>query len=98
VVDKVALGRVFSEYFGFPCQSSFHQILHHHDHLGQATMGQSVATVLSGPSLTPSTTKQIKKKKELTFSNWDQTPHFVEFLLEAGSKVGLWVLVLQRNS
>jgi hypothetical protein len=25
VVDKVALGQVFSEYFGFPCQSSFHQ-------------------------------------------------------------------------
>jgi hypothetical protein len=24
VVDKVALGQVFSEYFGFPCQSSFH--------------------------------------------------------------------------
>jgi hypothetical protein len=23
VVDKVALGQVFSEYFGFPCQSSF---------------------------------------------------------------------------
>jgi hypothetical protein len=22
VVDKVALGQVFSEYFGFPCQSS----------------------------------------------------------------------------
>jgi hypothetical protein len=34
VVDKVALGQVFSEYFGFPCQSSFHQILHHH-HPGQ---------------------------------------------------------------
>jgi hypothetical protein len=29
VVDKVALGQVFSKYFGFPCQSSFHQILHH---------------------------------------------------------------------
>jgi hypothetical protein len=27
VVDKVALGLVFSEYFGFPCQSSFHQLL-----------------------------------------------------------------------
>jgi hypothetical protein len=27
VVDKVALGQVFSEYFGFPCQSSFHQLL-----------------------------------------------------------------------
>jgi hypothetical protein len=26
VVDKVALGQVFSKYFGFPCQSSFHQI------------------------------------------------------------------------
>jgi hypothetical protein len=35
VVDKVALGRVFSEYFGFPCQSSFHQILHHHNHPGK---------------------------------------------------------------
>jgi hypothetical protein len=34
VVDKVALGQVFSEYFGFPCQSSFHQILHLHHHPG----------------------------------------------------------------
>jgi hypothetical protein len=25
VVDNVALGQVFSEYFGFPCQSSFNQ-------------------------------------------------------------------------
>jgi hypothetical protein len=35
VVDKVALGQVFSEYFGFPCQSLFHQILHNHNHPGQ---------------------------------------------------------------
>jgi hypothetical protein len=34
VVDKVALGQVFSEYFGFPCPSSLHQILHHHNHPG----------------------------------------------------------------
>jgi hypothetical protein len=27
VVDNVALGQVFSEYFGFPCQSLFHQFL-----------------------------------------------------------------------
>jgi hypothetical protein len=33
VVDKVALGQVFSEYFGFPCQSSFRQLLHNHPHL-----------------------------------------------------------------
>jgi hypothetical protein len=36
VVDKVALGQVFSEYFGFPCQPLFHQMLHHHNHLGLA--------------------------------------------------------------
>jgi hypothetical protein len=35
VVDKVALGQVFSEYFGFLCQSSLHQILHPHNQLGQ---------------------------------------------------------------
>jgi hypothetical protein len=35
VVDKVASGEVFCEYFGFPCQSSFHQLLHHHNHPGQ---------------------------------------------------------------
>jgi hypothetical protein len=35
VVDKAALGQVFSEYFGFPCQS-FHQFLHHHNHPGLA--------------------------------------------------------------
>jgi hypothetical protein len=32
VADKVALGQVFSEYFGFPCQFSFHLLLHIHHH------------------------------------------------------------------
>jgi hypothetical protein len=41
VVDKVALGQVFSEYFGFPCQSSFHQLLHIHISPGAGTIGQS---------------------------------------------------------
>jgi hypothetical protein len=27
-VDRVALGQVFSEYFGFPCLLEFHQLLH----------------------------------------------------------------------
>jgi hypothetical protein len=36
VVDEVALGQFFSEYFDFPCQSSFHQFLHHHNHPGLA--------------------------------------------------------------
>jgi hypothetical protein len=34
VVDKVTLGQVFSEYFGFPCRSSFHQIVHPHNDPG----------------------------------------------------------------
>jgi hypothetical protein len=33
VVGKAALGQVFSEYFGFLYQSSFHQFLHHYNHL-----------------------------------------------------------------
>jgi hypothetical protein len=35
VVDEVALERVFSEYLGLPCQSSFQQIIHHHNHQEQ---------------------------------------------------------------
>jgi hypothetical protein len=50
VVDKVALGQIFFEYFGFPCQSSFHQFLYNHNHLS------------SGAGKSP--TAEIKKKNE----------------------------------
>jgi hypothetical protein len=61
VVDKVALGRVFSEYFGFPCQFSFHRLLHTHQlSSGAGTTGQLVADVPSGLSLTPP--RETKKK------------------------------------
>jgi hypothetical protein len=42
VVDKVAMAQVFSEYFGFPYQSLFHQFLHNHPHLssGVGTIDQ----------------------------------------------------------
>jgi hypothetical protein len=57
VVDKVALGQVFSKYFGFPCQIAFHRLLHNHHHLspGAGKIGQIVAAVPSGLtiSLTP---------------------------------------------
>jgi hypothetical protein len=55
VVDKEVLEQVSSEYFGFPCQSLFHQLLHNHHHLssGAGTGGQTVAAVPSGLSLTP---------------------------------------------
>jgi hypothetical protein len=54
VVNRVAMGRVFFEYFGFPCQFSFHRLLHIHHHLSSwaGTIGQLVADVPSGPSLT----------------------------------------------
>jgi hypothetical protein len=41
--DKVALGQVFSEYFGFPCnRRSLHQLLHTHPHVssGECTIGK----------------------------------------------------------
>jgi hypothetical protein len=56
---KAALGQVFSEYFGFPCQS-FHRFLHHHNHTGLAQQtigGRSVEWTLIPPP-----TIQIKKK------------------------------------
>jgi hypothetical protein len=55
VVNKVALGQVFSKHFGFPFQSAFHQLLHNHHHLfiwGWYNRPIVVA-VLSGLSLTP---------------------------------------------
>jgi hypothetical protein len=53
VVDKVALEQVFSKYFDFPCQFSFHRLLHiHHLSSGACTTGQLVADVPSGLSLT----------------------------------------------
>jgi hypothetical protein len=54
-MDKVALGQVFFNYFGFPCQFSFHRLLnihyhhHHHHHLssGAGTIGQKYLTSAS---------------------------------------------------
>jgi hypothetical protein len=57
---QIGSGVGFPEYFSFPCQSSFHLILHHHNHPGQATIGQSVATVPSEPSWTPHLNKRKK--------------------------------------
>jgi hypothetical protein len=63
VVDKVALGHVFSEYLGFPCQFSFHRLPHTHHHLPSrtGTIGQIVANVVDSVS---HQTKKLKKKKK----------------------------------
>jgi hypothetical protein len=61
VVDKVALGQRFSEYFGFPCQFSFHRPLHnHHLSSGAGTISQIISDVPNGLSLisTPETEKK----------------------------------------
>jgi hypothetical protein len=62
VVDKMALGKAFSKYFGFICQFSFHRLLHtHHLSSGAGTIGQLVADVPNGLSLKPH--QETKKKK-----------------------------------
>jgi hypothetical protein len=47
VVDRVALGHVFSECFSVPCQFSFHQMRHAHLSSSTGTVSQLVADVLS---------------------------------------------------
>jgi hypothetical protein len=62
VVGKVTLGQIFSEYFGFPCQFSFHRLLHtHHLSSGAGAIIQLVADVPSGLSLTPPQETKITK-------------------------------------
>jgi hypothetical protein len=53
MVNKVALGQVFSEYFGSRSQFLFHQKLHTHVSSGAGTIGQLVAEVPSGLGLIP---------------------------------------------
>jgi hypothetical protein len=66
-MDKVALGQVFSEYFGFPFQFLFHRLLHilHHLLLGAGTIEQLVADVPIGLSLTPP--EESKKEKNIWY-------------------------------
>jgi hypothetical protein len=59
-MGKVALGQVFSEYFGLPWHFSFHLLHILHLSSGAGTIGQVVADVPSGLSLTP---PHPKKKK-----------------------------------
>jgi hypothetical protein len=72
MVDKVALGKVFSEYFGFPFQFSLHRLLHtYHMSSGAGTIGQLVADVPSGLRLTPT-----QEKKPLSVCNQKVTSSF----------------------
>jgi hypothetical protein len=73
VVDEVALEQVSSEYFDFTCSFSFHRLLHiHHLSSGAGTVGQLVAGVPSGLSLTPR--QETKKKKNIQPSSCHLSP------------------------
>jgi hypothetical protein len=66
VVNEMALGQVFSVCFGFPCQFSFHQLLHTHLSSGAGTMNPLVAGVPRGLSLIPPhAIKKAQHNKEL---------------------------------
>jgi hypothetical protein len=71
VVNKVALVHAVFEFFGFPCQFSFHRLLHTRHHLssgaGIRVIGQMVTDVPRGLSLT--LPQEIKKKLEVLGSN-----------------------------
>jgi hypothetical protein len=99
-VDRVALGQIFYEYFGFPCQLSFHRLLHiHHLSFGAGTAGQIVADVPSRLSLTPP-----KKKKRTQFveirlimrSKWED-PDYLSIYLWLYSPCGPWPLFQLLN-
>jgi hypothetical protein len=57
----VAFGQVFSEYFGFPCKLSFHQMLHIHLSSEAGIIGQFVADVPNVLSSIPPA--ETKKKR-----------------------------------
>jgi hypothetical protein len=61
VLNEVALGQVFSEYFGFPCQFSFHHLLHIHLSSGAGILGQLMADVTTElmSHLTPRNLKKL---------------------------------------
>jgi hypothetical protein len=95
VVGKVALGQVFSEYFGLPCQFSFHRLLHTHLSSGAGTIGQLVADIPSGLSLTPpQETKKESKLKLLKLGSSGLVLWRYFIRISAGTRVTLTYFVV----
>jgi hypothetical protein len=66
MVNKVPLRQIFSKYFGFSCQFSFHQLLHTHLSSGTSTTGQLVGDLTNWLCLIP---PYVKLKKKLPVTN-----------------------------
>jgi hypothetical protein len=66
VVEEMTLGQDFSEYFGFPCQLSFHRLLHIHHYLSSEAgkIGHQVA------SASPHPRQQKQKQQPTTSTLW----------------------------
>jgi hypothetical protein len=67
VAEKVALGQILSEYFGFPCQILFHQLLQKSSSsiIWGLYNRPEVAAVPSGLSPTPPIIKKNVSKKHV---------------------------------
>jgi hypothetical protein len=72
VVDRVALGQVSSEYFRFPCQSPFYQLLHNHHHLssGAGTIGKQWPMYQVDSRQSHPTHRNLKKKPLCNKAVW----------------------------
>jgi hypothetical protein len=68
VVDKVTLEQVYSEYFGFPCQFSFHRLLGTRHHLS-SVVGTIVEIVADVPNRLSFTSPQETKVNYREVSN-----------------------------
>jgi hypothetical protein len=69
VVEKMAPGQVFSEYFGFPCQPHFiPPTSPSSQSTGTGIIGQYMATVRRGPSM--DSTSHNSNKKKVQSSLW----------------------------
>jgi hypothetical protein len=73
VVDKAAMGQVFSEHFGFACHS-FHRLLrtHHQPSSGANTIGQMVSDVPNALS-DPIPRNYVSLQRNQIFKNTSNT-------------------------
>jgi hypothetical protein len=83
MVDKVALGQVSSGYFGFPCQLSFHQMIHAYLSSGAGTTGQLVTDVPSSLTLIPPHESKLNYTRHFILSrlfSWVVRSHEIRIL------------------
>jgi hypothetical protein len=78
---KVALGLVFSENFGFPCQSTFHVLLHNHLHYHSRLRSANSLTIqnlkkkiVRVPITVASRSRHEMSSLARTLGSWVRTP------------------------